>query len=245
MYYATSITTALESMQHNDHVHEHADPGHPESHHHDIAQANRHFFDKTAKDFDSIPHAISRGERCAEAIRKEYAFDKDVTNVMEYACGTGLVSGNLAPYVKSILGVDISQGVVDLFNKRFADKEADQKRFRAIRAELKGDDSELDNENFHVIICTLAYHHFEDVSRVTQILTHFLKPSGALIVIDTMETPVPEEYHHFVPHRHGFDESEIEKIFSGAGLTSITYGKMPPDDGGGVHFIAKGIKSAL
>ena len=63
-----------------------------------------------------------------------------------------MVSGNLAPYVRSILGVDISQGVVDLFNKRFADKDADQNRFRAIRAELKGDDGELDNEKFHVII---------------------------------------------------------------------------------------------
>ena len=29
-------------------------------------------------------------KRCAEAIRKEYVFDKDVTTVMEYACGTGL-----------------------------------------------------------------------------------------------------------------------------------------------------------
>ena len=63
-----------------------------------------------------------------------------------------MVSGNLAPYVRSILGVDISQGVVDLFNKRFADKDADQKRFRAVRAELKGVDGELDNEKFHVII---------------------------------------------------------------------------------------------
>lgn len=95
-------------MQHNHQVDEHGDPGHPESHHHDVAQANRHHFDETAKDFDSIPHAISRGERyvnpwvnilvftffwqkrCAEAIRKEYAFDKDVTTMMEYACGTGL-----------------------------------------------------------------------------------------------------------------------------------------------------------
>jgi len=135
---------------HNHHIHAHGGGGDQESHHHDIAQANRHHFDKTAKDFDSIPYAISRGERCAEAIRKEYVFDKDMTTVMEYACGTGLVSGNLAPYVKAILGVDISQGVVDLFNKRFADR--DQERFRAIRAELKGEDGELDNEKFDVII---------------------------------------------------------------------------------------------
>ena len=52
-------------MQHNDHVHEHGhgDTGHPESHHHDFAQANRHFFDEIAKDFDSIPQATSRAER--------------------------------------------------------------------------------------------------------------------------------------------------------------------------------------
>lgn len=48
--------------------------------------------------------------------------------------------------------MDISQGVVDLFNKRFADKDADQERFRAIRVELKGDNGELDNEKFDVII---------------------------------------------------------------------------------------------
>lgn len=59
------------------------------------------------------------------------------------------MSGNLAPYVKSILGVDISQGVVDLFNERFANN---RERFRAIRAELKGEDGELDNEKFDVII---------------------------------------------------------------------------------------------
>jgi hypothetical protein len=60
-----------------------------------------------------------------------------------------------------------------------------------------------------------------------------------------METPMPEEYHHLVPHRHGFDETEIENIFSGAGLTSITYRKMPSVDGDIVLFIAKGTKSSV
>jgi hypothetical protein len=77
-------------------------------------------------------------------------------------------------------------------------------------------------------------------------LAHFLKPSGALIVIDNLpETSVPEEYHHLVVHRHGFDEGEIQKIFDGAGLASFTYGKMPPVGGDVGLFIAKGIKSAV
>jgi len=47
-------------MQHNHPNHEHT--GHQGIHHHDIAQANRHHFDKTAKDFDAMPFITSRGE---------------------------------------------------------------------------------------------------------------------------------------------------------------------------------------
>jgi hypothetical protein len=77
-------------------------------------------------------------------------------------------------------------------------------------------------------------------------LAHFLKPSGALIVIDNMETAAPIDHAHLRDtsshHKHGFDESVIEKIFGGAGLISITYGKISPVQ---KHFIAKGIKSAV
>ena len=104
----------------------------------------------------------------------------------------GLVSGNLAPYVKSILGVDISRGVVNLFNKCFADKNADQERFRGIRAEFKGEDGELDNAKFDVIIVRKKTAWSDN--DLKGLLTHFLKPSSALIVIDNMETPVPKEY---------------------------------------------------
>ena len=62
-----------------------------------------------------------------------------------------------------------------------------------------------------------------------------------------MISAVPDEYSHLVPHRHGFEQSEIEKIFGDAGLTSITYQKIPSVDNGdkAVLFIAKGIKSAV
>ena len=76
-------------------------------------------------------------------------------------------------------------------------------------------------------------------------MAHFLKPSGALIVIDNMESPVPKEYHHLVPHRHGFDEGEIQKVFGDAGLTSISYRIMPAVDGDAELFIAKGVKLAV
>jgi ubiquinone/menaquinone biosynthesis C-methylase UbiE len=105
--------------------------------------------------------------RVAEAVRKACAFDEKTT-VMEFACGTGafmidaqyykrdpissrfylgLVSKQLAPFCKHIVGVDISQGMVDQYNKR-----TENQNMKAMCAELKGEPGELDDEKFDVIV---------------------------------------------------------------------------------------------
>jgi predicted TPR repeat methyltransferase len=41
--------------------------------------------------------------------------------VLDFACGTGIVSRGLVPHCKKLVGVDISQGMVDEFNKNAAE----------------------------------------------------------------------------------------------------------------------------
>lgn len=64
------------------------------------------------------------------------------------------MSKEIAPYVKSILGVDISQGMVDLYNE--TGKKEGFGGMKAIRAELKGEDGELDGQKFDVIIVSVG-----------------------------------------------------------------------------------------
>lgn len=59
----------------------------------------------------------------------------------------GLVSRELAPFCKHIVGVDISQSMVDLYNKR-----DEHKNMSAVCAELKGEPGELGDEKFDIII---------------------------------------------------------------------------------------------
>ena len=65
---------------------------------------------------------------------------------------TGLMSRELAAYVKLILGVDISQKMVDQFNLRVANQGTDPSKMRAVSVELKGTDEELDGLKFDVTI---------------------------------------------------------------------------------------------
>jgi hypothetical protein len=62
------------------------------------------------------------------------------------------MSRELAPHVKSIVGVDISQGMVDQYNKRASDLGVLPERMTAICAELKGDGGELEGRKFDVIV---------------------------------------------------------------------------------------------
>ena len=63
------------------------------------------------------------------------------------------MSQQIAPHAKSILGVDISQGMVDLYNE-IGEKE-DFSGMKAVRAELKGEDGELDGRKFDVVIVSV------------------------------------------------------------------------------------------
>lgn len=105
----------------------------PQSHKlHDYVLANKAYFDAEALksgDHDH-PQKVQLAKRVCNAIRKIYPglLDEDTTEVMDFACGTGmwlvvickvvrsrtqgLVSRELCSYVKSIVGVDISRNAV-------------------------------------------------------------------------------------------------------------------------------------
>ncbi|KAJ7771439.1 S-adenosyl-L-methionine-dependent methyltransferase [Mycena metata] len=217
-------------------------------HHHDFASANQAFFDKHAHQADHRPKAAEMAESVCKAILEAYPFDKESTMVLDYACGTGIVARGLAAHCKSLLGVDISQGMVDEFNKGIREHAIPAGQMRAVRAELKGEESELEGAKFDVVLCSLAYHHIEDVVAVTRTLALFLKPGGSLIVVDfpTMDVAVvPQEVVHSIAHKSGISESTIKEAYDGAGLGDFhqVFFKGPktpmhPED----IFLAKGVK---
>ena len=107
------------------------------AHTHDYAAANQKRFDAEAKAFDAKPSVMELAKRVTKAMVERYPslFDEEKTSLLDFACGTGapirsrmIVSGSsdgltdvdgtgvlsreLCSHVKSIVGVDISQGMV-------------------------------------------------------------------------------------------------------------------------------------
>ncbi|KAG9088205.1 hypothetical protein FS749_002344 [Ceratobasidium sp. UAMH 11750] len=234
------------------HAHDHQPAG--------LVEANRQHFDSRAHahGYDSNATAQELGKKCSSAILKAVPFDEDKTVVMDYACGTGLVSQALAPHTRTLIGVDISSKSVDYYNERVANQGIPNDEMRAICVELKERGTEepdaLDGIEFDVIVCTNAYHHFGDVGVITKILASYLKPgTGTLLVIDLIRSPTSESLHkdhgHVVAHKGGFVEETIRDAFVGAaGLQDFSF-EIAFDMGQGGKsvdlFIAKGVRSGV
>jgi SAM-dependent methyltransferase len=141
-----------------------------------ILQANKDYFDRIANTggYDESPFVEQVSRQIANAIKDEYDFDEDRTVMLDYACGTGgsqsvaivschyircplgQMSRLLAPYTHEIIGVDISQGMVDYYNQRVHNQGIPPQEIRAVCAELTGSDTDLDGKKFDIIVVSQA-----------------------------------------------------------------------------------------
>ncbi|GAW08786.1 S-adenosyl-L-methionine-dependent methyltransferase [Lentinula edodes] len=179
-------------------------------------------------------------KRIGKALLKAYPFDDENTTVLDFACGTGLNSRVLAPYVKSIVGVDISQEMVDRYNKRVENQGIPHEEMRAIcipeQLLTHTNDSHendlrlaklLGDVEFDVAICCMSYHHFPSISSITRTLSSLLKPGGHLYIADVESIPIKSPPHG-PSNNNKQSASDLEAIFPDgacdAGVVTHKYG---------------------
>ncbi|KAF5373592.1 hypothetical protein D9758_000800 [Tetrapyrgos nigripes] len=217
---------------------------------------NRTHFDSgdTAESYDDHPLHAEMAKRIGRAILDGYPFDDETTTVLDFACGTGLNSRQLAPYVKSIIGVDISQKMVNKYNERVSNQGIPFDEMKAICVDLRGADEELDGMKFDVVMCCMSYHHLssESLLRTTRTLSFFLKEGGYLFVADVQSTLEQADIFgdslctsDVVAQKTGFSEEQMADLFARAELRSFEFSRVTQavKNGRNVNiFLARGIK---
>lgn len=140
----------------------------------------------------------------------------EATKVLDFACGTGLVSEVLAPYVKQIIGVDISQAMVDLYNQKVYNQGIPTEEMAAYCLDICDDNVKHDHfsrDYFDAAVVSMAYHHLPDVRIVTKKIVSVLKPGGWLYVVD-IEGHNHDHGHGPHKHEHQSDLAEAHFKFS-------------------------------
>ena len=132
------------------------------------------FWDWIARRYDKQAQEDEAHDRAVERFAKYIKADG---TVLDYACGTGVVSYKIAADVKEVHAIDSSAEMVDVAKERAREREVANVHF----ARKTIFDETLGRESYDVILAFNILHLLEDVREAVQRASELLKPGGLVV----------------------------------------------------------------
>jgi predicted TPR repeat methyltransferase len=174
-------------------------------------------FDKDAKTWD----ANERRQKVAKSVVDNIAANVELKKeffVLDYGCGTGLVSYQMLNFVDNIMGMDNSQKMLE----EFLSKKDDNKKVSAMLHNIDKDD--LPINRFNLIVSSMTIHHIKNLDRFFSQAYLALAKNGYLAIADlekedgTFHDRGNDDVVHF-----GFEKNQISNLFSKNGFDIVNY----------------------
>ncbi|MEO1286309.1 MAG: class I SAM-dependent methyltransferase [Chloroflexota bacterium] len=147
-------------------------------------------------------------------------------HVLDIATGGGHTALKFTPLVKSVIASDLTPTMLDVAEKFIREQDINNVAFKVADAE----DLPFANEQFDLVTCRIAPHHFPDIAQFVRESARVLKVGGLLLVQDHV---LPEnsdvativdkfEKVRDPSHHHALSASAWIETFTDAGLTVKT-----------------------
>jgi len=174
------------------------------------------YFDNISQVWDKDSLRLEIAKNSSLAIQENIPLNKTM-HLLDFGCGTGLVSFDLAPFVQKISGVDNSPKMVEEFNKKAATH-----KFNASAEFVKNDKIEFKESMYDLAVSSMVFHHLIDPMGMIQKLYHSIKIGGYLCIVDLD----PEDGSFHPPdiqgvYHHGFSRNQMKVWFKTAGFEKI------------------------
>ncbi len=179
-------------------------------------EAPRRDFNKEAASWDENPARVKLATEVAQAIREAAAPTPEMS-VLDFGCGTGLVTLALQPFVGAITGVDSSEGMLAALRAKVERAQLRNVTTRLLDVE-KGDRIE---GQFDLIVSSMTLHHIREVVPLLALLRAALKPGGTLCIADLDTEGGKFHGDNRGVFHHGFDRAQLRRDFATAGLVDV------------------------
>ncbi len=155
--------------------------------------------------------------------------------VLDVATGTGFTALAFAPHVGTVIGLDVSSGMLEQ-----ARRQAGERRIaNAVFQEGAAESLPFADGSFDIVTCRIAPHHFLDIEKFLAEAARVLKPGGRLALVDTTvpdDAPEAAQWQNEVEavrdpsHVRNHTPSEWRAMTEAVGLTVSECGS----GGGGI-----------
>ena len=134
------------------------------------------FWDWRARKYDEQAQEDEAHTRAVERFSKYLKADD---TVLDYACGTGVVTFKIAADVKEVHAIDISAGMIDLAQERARASQVTNVHF----ARKTIFDEGLGSGSYDVILAFNILHLLEDARKAVKRISELLKPGGLMVSV--------------------------------------------------------------
>ena len=172
------------------------------------------YFELKAESYDSDVKRVSNVDNIANSILSSIPFNKNM-HIMDFGSGTGLLLERVAPFVKKITAVDVSEAMTkqlsEKINKLDCEVEILQLDLTKTKLDIK----------FDAIISSMTLHHIKDTQAMFNDFYRMLNDNGVIAISDldtedgTFHTEDTGVFHF------GFDRNEFQDKAIAAGFKNV------------------------
>jgi len=168
-------------------------------------------FDSRAKNWDT-EEKINRSKSVADVIKKQVKLNNNM-KVLDFGCGTGLLSYFLIDYVKSIHAIDLSENMLKILKEKNTDN-------KNITTELTGI---FDiNSKFDLIVSSMVMHHIENTPKLAKKLYDSTTDNGIVAIADLAFEDGSFHSSHEGVFYNGFKPEFIITTFKNVGFSDVS-----------------------
>jgi ubiquinone/menaquinone biosynthesis C-methylase UbiE len=174
-------------------------------------------FNKFAATWDEEPRRVKLAGDIAVSIAKCVPLSPSM-DVLDFGCGTGLLTLNLQPQVRTVTGVDSSEGMLDKLRAK-----SESLGLTNVSAQYKDLDSgDILEGEFHLVTSGMTFHHVRDIAALLRNFYSIILPSGYIAIADLdLDDGQFHENNTGVFH-YGFDRAALQGLFEEAGFVDVS-----------------------
>jgi ubiquinone/menaquinone biosynthesis C-methylase UbiE len=173
-------------------------------------------FNKEAASWDDEPRRVKLAQDVADAIRAEVPLTRE-TDLLDFGCGTGLVSLQLQPHVRTVTCVDSAQGMLDVVEAKVRHFGLDNVKTQHVDL----DAGQTLSGSYSLVVSSMTLHHIPDVDALLGQFARITRPGGRLCIADLDSEGGRFHADSTGVFHNGFDRAALKEAFARAGYTDI------------------------
>jgi cyclopropane fatty-acyl-phospholipid synthase-like methyltransferase len=175
------------------------------------------FFAHKANEYEENEKRVSNVQNIADAILKEFTYSKDM-NILDFGSGTGLLTQEIAPFVKSITGVDMSTAMNKVLRAKTDGFACD---LEVLELDITKEDYSHKLANLDGIISSMTIHHIENTEDLFTKFYNLLNENGTIGLADLEKEDGSFHTSDTGVFHFGFDKDEFLNIAKKVGFKDL------------------------